>query len=656
MTFTTDLNSFKIDTRQMFDSGQVPKPSLLPPSPLSMNDTSLSFPVEARYGLLGEMLTAIEPQTEADPVGILLGWLCCYGNIIGRTAHFTVGGTKHYPVLYAGIVGNTSDAKGDGWNAVLYPFREIAPDWVKQCVGGIGSGEGLVERICDEQTILQADKKTGEVTPVVLPGAMDKRFLVRLSELSRCFKIGRRESSTLSEFLREAWDCNLLHIANRGGNSLSADAYTITLFGDITPGVLRKILEGGTEAFDGSANRYLWCLVKSQRDLPKPGKWHSLHVLLPRLSEAVAFAKGIGEVERDAEAEAFWESIYGMLKREADTIPHTDRARPHVMRLALLYALLDKSDCIRLPHLKAAMAIWGHCRESARRLFATPNPQRPSGPVIEEPLYVRLSNMILRKPGISRSEIRDLLGTGIRAEEIEAALQWLESKGWAYRQNQSTGGRPAECWYPGVKPGNLLNEDDEMDLLGVEACSTCSTNTNTPSILGNHVEGIEANESKSSSPIPPLGFDPPLTVETQVMGLEPTRPLKPQPSVVFLAQPETGNLATTSEVESEPCPILGKRDEEVECFCDCEVLTPPNHDIEPLAYDPESSPMSLFLVAKTISVEECVARYAADPEIRRREDAYYRAKRAAEEETRRNAPPDPAVAEWLAKQGKRKRR
>ena len=47
----------------------------------------------------------------------------------------------------------------------------------------------------------------------------------------------------------------------------------------------------------------------------------------------------------------------------------TSRGEAQVIRLALLYALLDSSDHIRSEHLKAALAFWKYAEESARLIF-----------------------------------------------------------------------------------------------------------------------------------------------------------------------------------------------------------------------------------------------------------------------------------------------
>jgi hypothetical protein len=412
---------------------------------LSANWPTLS--PEAEQGLFGEMLKTVTPETEADSAGILLGWLCCFGNAVGRDAWLPVGPRLHYPALYCGIVGLTSDAKGDGWNVALWPFQQIEPAWAANCIAnGVGSGEGLIERIADAQQVLDKD---GNVKN--MPGASDKRCLLRLSELSKCFKIQRRENSTLSDNLREAWDGEPIHVPNRKGNALATTGYTVSVFGDITPGVVRKLLEGGTEGFDGFANRFLWCVVQSGRDLPSGGNIEVLKPFLERLKAAMAFAKSVGQMKRDADADALWCEVYPSLKRSGDSVPHTDRARPYVVRLSMLYALADCSAVIRREHLAAALAVWDYCRASARLLFS---PDPVGGKVQPDPLWLSLLNAICRKPGISRTELREVAGHKVKAEEIEAALASLVAAGKVYPKmvQPEGGGRPAERWWPVLGP------------------------------------------------------------------------------------------------------------------------------------------------------------------------------------------------------------
>jgi hypothetical protein len=411
---------------------------------LSTKKPSLSE--EAYHGLLGEMLRAIEPETEADPAGILLGWLACFGSIVGKGSWVQVGPRQHHPALFVGIVGRTSDAKGDSWAACLYPFRVAEPQWASICIAnGVGSGEGLVERIADDQTILGKDG-----TAQVIPGATDKRCLLRLSELSGLFKRQRRENATLSEHLREAWDGETIAVPNRKGNDLMASDYAVSLVGDITPMLLRKLLETGSEAFDGFANRFLWVAVQRSRFLPSGGSMDPLTPFLERLKTALAFAKSAGALIRDADANALWESVYPELCLSGDSVPHTDRARPYVLRLSMLYALAACSKTIRLEHLRSALAVWDYCRCSARLIFSS------QGEAVQDPLWLRLLNAITNAPGIKREELTIAYKNRMKAAALGEVLTYLESNGLAYRRmvQPEGGGRPAERWYPAGSDGD----------------------------------------------------------------------------------------------------------------------------------------------------------------------------------------------------------
>lgn len=135
-------------------------------------------------------------------------------------------------------------------------------------------------------------------------------------------------------------------------------------------------------------------------------------------------------------------------------MPHTERARPYVVRLSLLYALADRSQVIRCEHLQAALAVWEYCRESARLLFGGTH-QR-----LAEPLWLQVLNAIRTCPGINKSDLLRAFRSSA-AGEIDQALQRLKAQGWAYDSLVQTGGRPAECWWAvGDGAGGVLSPDN----------------------------------------------------------------------------------------------------------------------------------------------------------------------------------------------------
>jgi len=141
---------------------------------------------EAYCGLPGEIVRAIEPHTEADPVAVLMNLLCAYGNAIGRGAHMRVEGDVHNLKLYAGLVGETSKGrKGTSWGRVREMMRSAEPEWSENRVlTGLSSGEGLIYHVRDR---VEGENKMGE-TVVLDPGIKDKRLLIVEPELARVLR------------------------------------------------------------------------------------------------------------------------------------------------------------------------------------------------------------------------------------------------------------------------------------------------------------------------------------------------------------------------------------------------------------------------------------------------------------------------------------
>jgi hypothetical protein len=79
---------------------------------------------EARYGLAGDALEAIEPHTEADPMAVLTNILVAFGNAAGRSAHVKVGdpGLRHAVSCGAGndfVSADQADVVSKGCETVI---------------------------------------------------------------------------------------------------------------------------------------------------------------------------------------------------------------------------------------------------------------------------------------------------------------------------------------------------------------------------------------------------------------------------------------------------------------------------------------------------------------------------------------------------------
>jgi hypothetical protein len=148
--------------------------------PSTLNTTNTSRPAPppgwpdplneaAYYGLAGGVVSTIEPHTEADPAALLVQFLVCYGNKIGRTLHFTAEGSQHHCNLFTCLIGDTSKGrKGSSLAHLIRLFRLIrtvdAQSFNERLVTGLASGEGLIHSIRDPVEKQEPIKEKGKVT------------------------------------------------------------------------------------------------------------------------------------------------------------------------------------------------------------------------------------------------------------------------------------------------------------------------------------------------------------------------------------------------------------------------------------------------------------------------------------------------------------
>lgn len=399
----------------------------------------------AYAGLAGEFIRVIEPETEADPAALLLTFLAHYGNAIGRCAYYPIGGTRHYANLFLVLVGRTaSGRKGTGHRAISCQFRDTDPDWYPHKIQhGLSSGEGLIQSVRDpvwKRSAEEREGKTKEFRSLEDEGVDDKRLLVVEEEFGSVLKMCQREGNILSNMVRQAWDGADLQTMTR--NPLRATAPHISIVGHTTRDDLLKYLSE-TEYANGFGNRFLWCAVKRSKSLPNGGLLNEsvLGPLRQRLAEGISFGAQAGELRRDQEASDIWCTEYDRLSADRPGLfgCMVARAPAQVLRLSMIYALLDTSTTIRKEHLDAALEIWRYCEDSVRFIFG----DRVGDPVADRILAALRDSQF----GFARTAISELFHRNQQANSIERALELLNELGLAKKQTVVTGGRPAEHWF-----------------------------------------------------------------------------------------------------------------------------------------------------------------------------------------------------------------
>jgi hypothetical protein len=398
-----------------------PLPEKTPPPPTEPS----VFEQYALYGLAGKIVRTFAPHTEAQPEAILLQLLAAFGNVIGAGPHCMVGATRHSLNLFVVLVGDSSKArKGTSWNQIARLFAAVDPAWADNHV----SSERVTPR---SLTSLLAQEHTG-----------DRRLLVLAEELASALHTMGRSSSQLSPLLRSAWDSGSLRMLH-SDRSVQTNRGHLSLIGHITQRELDASLHHN-DTHNGFTNRCLWACVQRNQCLPDGGDVpaEKLAALVSDLRRAVEWTTSEEEIvlRRDQEAGELWNSHYATLSQATHGIHSaaTGRAEAQVLRLSALYAALDCSPVIRLPHLHAALALWDYCFDSAAFLFGT-----RIGDSITDRIHDALKTSA---GGLSREQIRILFRGHVSSNSIQEALERLVDLGAVCSRVVSGRGRPTTLW------------------------------------------------------------------------------------------------------------------------------------------------------------------------------------------------------------------
>jgi hypothetical protein len=408
-----------------------PQPWVEPPDP------------SVYYGLSGDFVRAVDPTTEADPLAVLVQFLLSAGSVMGHTAYFEVEQTRHYANENALAVGESAlSRKGTSGRRVRRVLELVDPEWCRRVADGLSSGEGLLTAVRDpvvkQEPIREKGRIVGYQPVMVDEGVGDKRLYVDESEFGGVLRANERDGNKLSVYVRRLWDSGTCGSLTK--NPLRTTDAHVSVVGHITEAELKERLSG-SDLFNGFANRFLWFAVQRSKKLPFGGEGFDPAPFAERLRRAVDDARTVGRVTMDQYARALWESAYGRLTTPAPGVlgAVTNRGAPHVLRLALIYALLDGRAVIEEEHLVAALCLWDASFRCAAHIF---------GASVGDPRAETVLKALRAAPaeGLTRTDIYRAVFKGKgkgKTDAIKAALQHLIKHGLAVEDRvENTGGRP----------------------------------------------------------------------------------------------------------------------------------------------------------------------------------------------------------------------
>lgn len=377
----------------------------------------------ALYGLPGEVVRLLEPETEADPAAILGTFLASLASLAGVGPYVRRGSARHPWRLFVLIVGPTSAGrKGTSFSDARSVLDLVDPEFMRNRVmTGFGSGEALVDAVAGQDD-----------------GPGTQRLLLVEGEFARLLSTAQRQGSTLSTMIRTAWDTGRLEVRSRTATAVAEDAH-LCIVGHITHSDLRKHL-CQSEVANGFANRFLVFYSHRSKLLPFGGRVdpEALGDLGRRLKGRLDEARSIGEVTLTPEANELWDQLYYRWDSEGsdDLVGEmTARAAPQVLRLALGYALSDASAVITLDHLEPADAVWRYSRASVDHLFG-----ETVGNADADKLLAAIRDA--GPNGLTADRQHQALGRHANADRLAQVRNDLERRGLVHTFTTPSGGRP----------------------------------------------------------------------------------------------------------------------------------------------------------------------------------------------------------------------
>jgi len=315
------------------------------------------------YGLIGDIARAGSDNTEANAYAVAAAALAYLGVAVGRGPYMPIGDDWNHARLFFVHVGRSSRGrKGTAKKLVISRIAKAVKELNEHLApqihtGGLSTREGLALMIHDGWT-----QGKEEVPPID-----DKRLLAVESEFANVLHQTRREGNTLTTALRDAWDGTCIKPAIKT-NRVWASNPNIGILADITPIELRGLM-ASRELSNGFANRFIffWAEGDKVNPFPKPTPKDAIDGFARRIADVLLFAGADRHVDRDAhrmsfssEAASLYAKLYRGELRDRSAGEHIagllDRRAPMLMRLAMIFALTDKTLTIDVQHINAGMA------------------------------------------------------------------------------------------------------------------------------------------------------------------------------------------------------------------------------------------------------------------------------------------------------------
>ena len=306
----------------------------------------------------------------------------------------------------------------------------LEPGFVDEnCRSGYGSGQSIILDLADPVF----DSKTGSLKS----GREDQRVTLLYEELGSLLGPMGYEGSIISPLLRDAYDqSGPLRYSTITHHGKVSTNHHLAISAAITPTELQTHFPRLSTA-DGLGNRFCWVYTATD-DVVLPDGGHVDMEALADVATKVKFAGSFSayggaatrEVTLSKEVAERWrDKDYSVLRRkgvDAGSLgAMVSRQTAHVLRIALIYAVVDGSDEILMGHYEAGKAWAEYSESTVTSLF---------GGVTRSEVASEILASLREHPGAptTRSGLSKAFGYHRTVEQMDAALYRLARAGFVH--------------------------------------------------------------------------------------------------------------------------------------------------------------------------------------------------------------------------------
>ena len=340
-------------------------------------------------------------------------------------------GRPTYPNLFVGVVGPTGVSRKSTLQTRGQGIRQQAfvDDFVQVCKS-IGSGEGLLERFCNQE--IEGEGKNARVVLAPIPG---QRVLLDEPEFTNLLKKARRPgTANITEILLSLFDGDDIN-PNTRKRPIDVVEPFLCIVTSTTPESLETALED-IDIDSGLIPRFasFWCSPRKPVAYPPPPDEEKLWHLSTDLAAIGKFAAKVGDSQQylrlSPAARDEWETTYHDLTQATRQAPKAvgaimTRVPSMIMKWALLYAVQAGHAVIEVDDLARGQLIGDYLMQTAELV-----PNHISKTLVAK-VEAKILEALAKEPGkwLPVSSIHQLVSGRIKAQELRQSLGALVELG-----------------------------------------------------------------------------------------------------------------------------------------------------------------------------------------------------------------------------------